>query len=192
MTKTYCVYWIHKDGHADYNTQGYVGISSNMKTRFKAHSKDSSKCVHLKHALKVYYGRLSVKILANNLDQEAASLIEEMLRPVPKIGWNIQMGGYNGSANLSRPHRLETKIKIGNALRGNKYPGMCGADNPNFGSAKHYKGISLVDGSEIILHGKQEIFDAGFTPKYIYAFVNGKFPRTHYKKYTWEVVQNDS
>ena len=75
MTKSYCVYWIHKDDDTDYNTTGYVGISTNVKQRVKDHLKMSGSCRHLYHALTKYKDQVSFSVLANNLDEEAACLL---------------------------------------------------------------------------------------------------------------------
>jgi hypothetical protein len=34
------VYWIHHPSHTDIFTQGYIGISNNVKNRFESHKKD--------------------------------------------------------------------------------------------------------------------------------------------------------
>jgi hypothetical protein len=188
VEKKYCVYWIRLDTHNDYNKEGYIGISSNMKRREYVHQQESSSCKHVYHALKKYKSSIQVDILANNLDNEAACLLEEMLRPEDKIGWNLVKGGGLPPNHTGAKRKQSTKDKIGNALRGVKRPERCGENSNNFKTAVTYKGTSVVDGSVILLKGKLQIKAAGFTPTPIYKFVRGIYNSSNYRGYTWEIV----
>ncbi len=87
----YSVYHIGIDPSLD---TGYIGISKNPEQRFAQHTWQRKKSnAHLKNALNKYGDQVFKRILIANLDQELAELCEEMLRPLPNIGWNITKGG---------------------------------------------------------------------------------------------------
>jgi predicted GIY-YIG superfamily endonuclease len=92
----YCVYWIRLEDHKDSSNQGYVGITTNLKERMKAHKKNRS-VTHLTNAIKKYgWSNLVVDVLWCDLLQEQALLFENNLRPTQNIGWNSQQGGVLG------------------------------------------------------------------------------------------------
>jgi predicted GIY-YIG superfamily endonuclease len=148
----YTVYWIKKFDHIDFNSQGYIGITKHFKRRLREHSKGSN--LHLKRAISKYgWNNLVTVVIAENIDQELALLIEEMLRPNNQIGWNITKGG-------GLPPR-----------------------NPSFGCNNSCsKGLvyatSIKTGELIILNGKRDMINKGFLPKHVYACLTGK-RKTH-------------
>lgn len=92
----YCVYWIHNPNHNDKLTEGYIGITFNFKERMRAHKKNKKKS-KLTDAIKSYeWNNLQKDILFNNLTLKEALNIEKNFRPLPSIGWNIQVGGELG------------------------------------------------------------------------------------------------
>ena len=164
-TKTYVLYWIHSRLHTDYNTQGYIGVTSNFKKRMQDHARKSNP--HLDNA-KIKYGwsNLSKTILVSDLDEEAILLLEEMLRPKENIGWNVTVGGGKPPA---RPGNKSTLGKC------NEY-------------ANNYKGpikaTCLKTNKVIQLLNKQDIIENGFSPSHVYAVITGK--RKHHLGYTFE------
>jgi hypothetical protein len=89
------VYWIHLPEHTDIASRGYVGISkTTAKTRFKSHrssaNRGSDLTVH--RAIRKYGNRIVIKTLLEG-SEEYCLMIENRLRPVPEIGWNICSGG---------------------------------------------------------------------------------------------------
>lgn len=92
----YCVYWIRRDGHTKYLTEGYIGITSNLPERLKAHKKNKRKTPFSSAIKKYGWENLSVEILHDNLSLQEALSIESRLRPTSSIGWNCQRGGELG------------------------------------------------------------------------------------------------
>lgn len=122
----YCVYWIRRDGHINPLTEGYVGITSNLPERLRAHKKNKRKTPLFSAISKYGWDSLIVKILHEELSLQEALSTEAQLRPSQSIGWNCQRGGelgvesswYAKEANRSK-HREATSAatKVGIALR---------------------------------------------------------------------------
>jgi hypothetical protein len=137
MIETYSVYHIYVEPSLN---SGYIGITKNITLRFSQHGwkrKNSNK--HLRNALAKYGNAVKFSVVADGLDYEAASLVEEMLRPSPNIGWNIAAGG-----NI--PPNPKGKIRSAQ-YRANISKSKLGAQNPMFGkkiefSESHRKNIS--------------------------------------------------
>lgn len=92
----YCVYWIRLESHTDVTSQGYVGITKNLKERLKAHRKNKRK-TRFSCAIKSHgFSNLIVEVLHENLSLQEALSIEQHLRPTQAIGWNCQKGGELG------------------------------------------------------------------------------------------------
>jgi len=62
-----------------------------MRARILHHKRMKGSSLHLYNAMLKY--DVVMTILANNLDEEEACLVEEMLRPEKVIGWNLVKGG---------------------------------------------------------------------------------------------------
>jgi hypothetical protein len=91
--KIYNLYWIRHLEHTDYNTQGYIGITSDLGGRFKAHKRKAPN-PHFRHAIELYgWDSLVKEILATGLDREGVDLLELLLRPTERLGWNVNKGG---------------------------------------------------------------------------------------------------
>ena len=139
MTETYSVYHIHVEPSL---TSGYIGVTKNVALRFSQHGwkrKRSNK--HLRNALAKYGDAVKFSVVVDGLDYEAASLIEEMLRPKPNIGWNIAVGG-----NI--PPNPKGKVRSAE-YRANIAKAKIGAQNPMFGktiefSETHRKNLSIA------------------------------------------------
>jgi hypothetical protein len=114
------VYWIHLPG-ANIKTDGYVGITNNIKQRWAKHKCLVSGSHHLKNAILKYNSDLIWEVIFTG-SEEGCTQLEEYFRPEPDIGWNIRSGGkyYNPSeetkeklrqANLGKKYSEETKAK---------------------------------------------------------------------------------
>lgn len=138
---TYSVYHISTQlGRGYLLDKGYIGITKNPELRFAQHGWQRKKSnQHLKNALLKYGDSVQFAILANGLDFEAACLLEEMLRPIENMGWNIAKGGSVPPSPKGK-YRSETyRANISKAKSGDK--------NPMFGkklkfSEEHRKKLS--------------------------------------------------
>ena len=85
---TCSVYWIRHPDHTDMFTQGYIGISSNVKQRWESHSKNSSN-LHIGRAVKKYGWDNLIKQVVLIADKAYCLAVETKLRPANQIGWNV-------------------------------------------------------------------------------------------------------
>lgn len=86
------VYWIHHAEHTDMFTQGYIGITKDIKKRWSDHAKRTANN-HLLHAIKKYGWDSLVKEVILVADEAYCLMVEAKLRTEDKIGWNIAKGG---------------------------------------------------------------------------------------------------
>lgn len=86
------VYWIHSKDCTDIFTQGYVGITTNLKNRLYGHQKRTGN-LRLKKAINEYgWNNLIVEVIVIS-SKEYCLMIEKSLRAFPYIGWNVAEGG---------------------------------------------------------------------------------------------------
>lgn len=120
---TYCVYWIRKTNHTDPSSQGYIGITKDLKERLRSH-RNNKKITKLTSSIKKNkWNNLVVDIVQEGLSLEEALEVERRFRPDPDIGWNHQAGGevgvssewYRDSDNLEK-HRKATSIATRKAI----------------------------------------------------------------------------
>ena len=95
------VYWIRLPEHTDMFTQGYIGVTKKTaKQRWQWHvnslSKKAGRSI-VQNVIAKYRDSLIVETLVI-CDMNYAYELEEKLRPSPKIGWNIRMGGNTSEA----------------------------------------------------------------------------------------------
>jgi len=91
---TYCVYWIREKSHTDLMSQGYIGVSGNVKERFASHKGMwSGTNNHLRNAIKKYGWDNLEKTVLLLAEKDYCLEIERKLRPADKIGWNLTIGG---------------------------------------------------------------------------------------------------
>lgn len=119
ISDKYCVY--HIGINPDLNT-GYIGISKNFNIRMQQHFYKNNKNKHLSNAINKYGNSVFKRILLANLDKELAELCEEMLRPLPNIGWNITKGGGIPPNPKGKKRSKEYCENIAKAKQGNKNP----------------------------------------------------------------------
>ena len=86
------VYWIHHPDHSDMLTQGYIGVSTNIRTRWNRHKREAQN-PHLNNAIKKYGWDALVKKVILIADEDYCLMIEAKLRAENEIGWNIVKGG---------------------------------------------------------------------------------------------------
>lgn len=92
----YSVYWIRLQEHTDKLTEGYIGITKNLKERVKSH-KNKKGNLKITNAIKKYgFDNLIIDVLHEEKTLEEALQIEKEMRPKPNIGWNHQTGGEIG------------------------------------------------------------------------------------------------
>jgi len=92
------VYWIHLPEHTDMFTEGYIGMTTKTtKLRFQGHRNAARRTPRknrsrIQNAIIKYQDILVVETLVI-CSREYALDLEYKLRPSPKIGWNLRMGG---------------------------------------------------------------------------------------------------
>lgn len=87
LNKPAIVYWIHFDEHKDPYTEGYVGVTVNLKQRLFHHKSQT------KRLLDKLMSGAKIDILEECTTMEDALLVERKYRPTTLIGWNINKGG---------------------------------------------------------------------------------------------------
>lgn len=121
------VYWIHRKDHTNVFTQGYIGITNNIKRRWYKH-KTLTQNMHLKNAINKYGWDNLVKEVILIADNDYCLSVEKILRPSKDIGWNIVEGGGMPPKN--------------NKGKGYKLPNaVLNSGNFKKGSIPHNKGI---------------------------------------------------
>lgn len=99
------VYWIHHPDHTDMFSQGYVGVSNRIDSRFEEH-KVRPVNPHLKHAIKKYGWDSLVKKVLIIADEAYCLAMEAKLRAEDAIGWNIVKGGGKPPVAIGNKYRL--------------------------------------------------------------------------------------
>jgi hypothetical protein len=86
------LYWIRHPEHSDMLTQGYIGVSKDVKNRWRYHKKCKQNN-HLVNAIALHGWDNLVKQIIIEADMDYCLGVETKLRPSDKIGWNIVKGG---------------------------------------------------------------------------------------------------
>ena len=86
------LYWIHHKDHTDMFSQGYIGVSNNVKKRWYDHNHKPANA-HLKNAINKYGWDNLVKEIVLMADKAYCLMMEAQLRPKDQIGWNLVKGG---------------------------------------------------------------------------------------------------
>jgi hypothetical protein len=92
-----CVYWIHLPEQENIKKEGYVGITTKgFKKRINDHKslakKNYKKSGKLGAAIRKYTNRLIYEIVCIGTPEYCLE-IENRLRPIALIGWNLGIGG---------------------------------------------------------------------------------------------------
>ena len=108
------VYWIHKSTHTDIWKDGYIGVTKDIKRRWRDHKTDARYNRHtnsyLGHAIKKYGDSLVWEIIFLG-NEDACYKHEELLRPEPSIGWNLRSGGPVGKITEEGKKRISEASK---------------------------------------------------------------------------------
>jgi len=134
MSMTACsVYWIHHPEHTDMFTQGYIGVSNNVHSRWLDHKRGATNA-HFKSAIQKYGWDTLIKKEILIAEEEYCLEIEKKLRSAENTGWNITIGGgkppvlYGNKYpcglipwNKGVPMRPESKEKLSQALKGMRH-----------------------------------------------------------------------
>lgn len=121
---TVYVYWIHFDNHSDIFKEGYVGVTSDIKRRFKAHSHKSNK--DNKTLLESIENGAKLTVINQFENRKEALDLERYYRPKANIGWNIIPGGIDPPKQYGRSYirkiglkaSQETKNKMSKSHKG--------------------------------------------------------------------------
>jgi hypothetical protein len=147
------------------SSQGYVGVTQNLRQRMKVH-----KC-KLSAAKDFGWENLTHSVVGEFDNKALADLYEHELRPSPFIGWNNAPGG---GCNKGHKHTDESRAKNSAAQigsKGNNYKGPMIGKNIETGEILHrFEGSAAAEA-------------AGFNKGSISQVINGK--RKTHKKLTW-------
>ena len=113
------IYWIHHKDHTDMFSQGYIGITNNIKRRWHKH-KSFTQNAHLKNAIDKYGWDNLIKEVVLVSDKSYCLMIEKILRPLKNIGWNIvEGGGMPPKNNKGKGYKISNPvINSGNFKKG--------------------------------------------------------------------------
>lgn len=126
------IYWIHLKEHTDNKTQGYVGLTQDLRRRLIEHKrylrKNPNTTTHFYQAVKKYgWDNLITDEIDTYTTDEEGYIKEFNLRPTENIGWNTKVGGQSVPSKCSvareklrgRKHTEETKrlISRNNSIR---------------------------------------------------------------------------
>jgi len=123
----YNVYWIKYKNHTDPYKEGYIGISNDVKSRFRYHSgeKSSDNPILFKAIMK----GAELTLLEQVGSKEEALELEKKFRPLPNIGWNIIAGGISPPSQKgkkfkrlkTKKHSEDTKLLMSQQRQGTKW-----------------------------------------------------------------------
>jgi group I intron endonuclease len=117
---TSCLYWYHLSTHTDIFTQGYVGVSNNIKYRDSYHRSQNDN-PHLTRAFAKYKNDLILEIIIEDTEEYCLDL-ENYLRPEKQIGWNIAIGGGKPPSRKGQTFSEEWKKEMSKRISGENHP----------------------------------------------------------------------
>lgn len=103
------IYWLHLPEHTDMKIEGYIGVARDHNKRFKQHKRWQRNNPHLQSAF-LKYGDRIVKHIIWLGEEDDCYKNEEILRPEPDIGWNLNKGG-DKPPDL-REHKPDSKVRL--------------------------------------------------------------------------------
>jgi len=190
-----CVYWIRHKSHTDIFNQGYIGISKNIKRRWKEHHLNTENN-HLKQAIKKYGWDRLIKEVILISDDKYCLEIESKLRPNDKIGWNIVKGGgkpplaVGNKFNKGRSgnlHPMWGKKRPDTILR-NKLFTHTGKNNGRYKGA--IEATNIITKEIKIYYGAEDLRLSGFSPPAVYNCINPiKVHNKSHKGYTFKRLE---
>lgn len=92
--RSYYLYWYHLKTHNNPFSDGYIGVTCNLKVRHRAHLagyKGGSRVLH--QAFTKYGEDRILRSILRVTSRENAYQLERKYRPTEEIGWNIAAGG---------------------------------------------------------------------------------------------------
>lgn len=105
------LYHLCREAHVGDFTKGYIGISKDTTTRWERHKGGYSGSKIVNNAYKKHNDIVETIILTSSV--EACKYMEFMLRPEPRMGWNIAAGGGLPPNLAGKVMSEEQKSKIG-------------------------------------------------------------------------------
>ena len=111
---TASVYWIRHKDHTDMFSQGYIGVSTDIKRRWADHQSGTNSKI-LQNAIKKYGWDNLIKEVILLSKEKFCYEIEYKLRKTPLIGWNLVIGGGKPPDQTGKKRSNDTCIKISEA-----------------------------------------------------------------------------
>lgn len=115
------IYWLRHKNHTDLMSEGYVGVSSNLKERLRQHFKNATNGYHSDKILSKAIVKYSKDEIVCDIliygEKEYCYQTEKLIRPKSFIGWNTKEGGYhtpnwNPKGNKLPRHIVEKQQNI--------------------------------------------------------------------------------
>jgi hypothetical protein len=144
------VYWIHLPEQTNVAIEGYVGIAMNFEQRMSAHKScaKTGKEQTLYKAIRKYGWDNLVKEIILISDEDYCFEIEKKLRPAPRIGWNIAVGGDYSGAHLKGVKQSEQHLTNRKKALIGRVSGMKGKKMPKESMEKtmqYVRGVPKTD-----------------------------------------------
>ena len=196
--KKHVVYWIHLPNQTLEN-QGYVGVTGNFNNRMNDHKRMAKKKQHrnnyLQNVINKYQDELIYEVILEDTKENCYEY-EKSLRPNPKIGWNISIGGQipNNGRKISEETRELWRKQA-------KERGCAHMHTPEVAAkiSKAMQGAKNHQAKEIICLDTGEIFPTavaagkhfGVTSQMISRVARGLNPTAKGKKFKFTKETND-
>lgn len=144
------VYWIHLPEQTNVAIEGYVGIAMNFEQRMSAHKScaKTGKEQTLYKAIRKYGWDNLVKEIILISNEDYCFEIEKKLRPTPRIGWNIAIGGEITGSHLKGTKQSEQHLANKKKALMGRVSGMKGKKMPKEAIKKtmqYVRGIPKTD-----------------------------------------------
>ncbi len=126
------VYWIHLPEQTNVAIEGYVGIAMNFEQRMFSHKScaKTGKEQTLYKAIRKYGWDNLVKEIVLISNEDYCLEIERKLRPMPRIGWNIAIGGESSGSHLKGVKQSEQHLANKKKALMGRVSGMKGKKMP--------------------------------------------------------------
>jgi predicted GIY-YIG superfamily endonuclease len=137
------LYWVHLP-NSNIKTDGYVGISSDVKQRWRKHRTASSGSIHFRNAIIKYEKDLIWEVVFTGTEEGCLQL-EEYFRPKENIGWNMKPGGKFVKLpyeSIQKMRKSLTGKKHSQETKDNRRIAMLTANNPQVKLINVYDGVT--------------------------------------------------